>query len=654
MNPIFSEIIISGNLLEAAFLKCINLSISAGWLILAVLLLRLAFRKAPRWICCFLWMLVGLRLLCPISLQSPLSLIPSAETIPGNIMQSPAPAISSGIPAVDAQLNPMISASFAPSPEASANPLQIITYIAARLWLIGILIMLLYLMGSFICLRLKMRTATRLRDNIRQSEFAGSPFILGIFRPQIYVHYNLNGEELAHVLAHEQAHLARRDHLLKPLGFLILSVYWFHPLVWASYLLFCKDIELACDEKVIRSLDDARRKAYSLTLLSCAETKTSHRTEHRSAISACPLAFGELNVKERVLRIKNYRRPAPILVIAAIAVCAVTAFCFLTSPAPQRDNLHTDDQTVPDSPLPNLPDDTNLDTDHDADKTAEPDSAADSGSITESDSASPDSHPILGTAAALSITQEESDAITDAILMYNRSSSTPQDAFSCCSFVLLAKQESSPIQGRSTHNITYYGWALYQEYIVSRQGIQDIGGSHVPMALTFELSNDHHEFLPTQSVPESIYREDPGYVLKECWTPGEGSYYKTDIENYFPPHIQADALNSQKYVLLQKQDCYRQALLTAGLDSEDIDSILTGLLDVICSEPSVSSDVQTYIDAHFIEYRELTYYGNYTLDYSERHPRQDLQGQILLRACEDIRNAILTVTSNSSNSSAGS
>lgn len=268
--------------MSTVFLRCVNLSISAGWLILAVLLLRVVLRKAPRWICCLLWMLVGIRLLCPFTLPSPLSLIPSAETIPETILQSPAPAISSGIPAVDAQLNPMISASFAPSPEASANPLQIITFVAACIWLTGIFVMLLYLTGSFICLRLKMRTATRLRDNIRQSEFAGSPFILGILRPQIYVHYNLSGDELTHVLAHEQAHIARGDHLFKPLGFLILSVYWFHPLVWAGYLLFCKDIELACDERVIRGMDDTRRKAYSLTLLSCTEPQAGFRTRHRA------------------------------------------------------------------------------------------------------------------------------------------------------------------------------------------------------------------------------------------------------------------------------------------------------------------------------------------------------------------------------------
>lgn len=642
MNPTISEIINSGivnsePLLESAFLKCINLSISASWLILAVLLLRLALRKAPRWICCLLWMSVGLRLLCPFSLPSSLSLIPSAETIPADIMLSASPSISSGIPAVDAQLNPLISASFAPSPADSANPLQIIAYIAARIWLVGIFIMLLYLAGSFIRLRLKMRTATRLRDNIRQSEYAGSPFILGIFRPQIYVHYHLSGEEFAHVLAHEQAHLARRDHLLKPLGFLILSVYWFHPLVWLSYLLFCRDIELACDEKVIRGLDDARRKSYSLTLLACAGSNTDG-IGHRSAISACPLAFGELNVKERVLRIKNYRRPAPILVSAAIAVCAVTAFCFLTTPAAQKDNLpdNTSDETdeingTPDTAnAPDIPSAASL-----------PDSAS-----AETPAAAPNIliAPARGSTA---LSQEEADAITDAILSQNRSAYAPTFFSSACSFVLLAKAEAFPDPESTRHDISYYGWAYYMEYGVTDQGIEDISSSHIPVILTFSLENDYHRVM-SMSMPEAVYRESnnlEGYVLKDYWMPGEGAYYADDIRHNFPAHVQEDALDSQKYLLLQEMECYRQAVLTAGLDADSIDRILEQLLDAI-SEPYVSSSTMDYISYHWKEYRRLTYYGEYTLDYSERHPGQDLKGQILLRACEDIRNAISTITTN--------
>lgn len=677
MNTLFAGIIFSGNisetlsetLLETAFLRCINLSISASWLILAVLLLRLALRKAPRWICCLLWMLVGLRLLCPFTLQSPLCLIPSAETIPENILLSPAPAISSGIPAVDAQLNPMISASFAPSPEASANPLQIITFIASCIWLIGIFVMLIYLAGSFICLRLKMRTATRLRDNIRQSEFAGSPFILGILRPQIYVHYDLNGDELAHVLAHEQAHIARRDHLLKPLGFLILSVYWFHPLVWLSYLLFCKDIELACDEKVIRGLDDTRRKAYSLTLLSCTETQAGRRTGHRSAINACPLAFGELNVKERILRIKNYRRPAPVLVIAAIAVCAITAFCFLTSPATKEEHTLTDNQVTPDSDAPG---NTSIEPTPDAASASTPNAVGDTPDNTPDTPAAPDSQPDTPTDAPditpniylspderfTTLTQDESTAITDAIVSHNRGAYTPSYIRSACSFVLLAKLEGSSASGSTRHNISYYGWAYYMEYGINDKGIQASSGSHIPVILTFSLDNDYHRIL-SMSMPEAFYRESEalkGYVLEDYWIPGDGRKYVEDIQNNFPTFAQADALDSQKYLLLQEMECYRQAVLTAGLDADSIDLILEQLLDTVCSkpvysEPSAADSAENYIGYHLTEYRTLTYYGEYTLDYSERHPGQNLRGQILLRACEDIHNAILTAASNSGDSS---
>lgn len=654
--------------MSTVFLRCVNLSISAGWLILAVLLLRFALRKAPRWICCLLWMLVGLRLLCPFTLPSPISLIPSARTIPEDILMSPAPSVSSGIPAIDAQLNPMISATFTPSPETSANPMQIVTFIAACIWLAGVFVMLLYLTGSFIRLHLKMRTATRLRDNIYQSEFAVSPFILGIFRPQIYVNYSLDGDELAHVLAHEQAHLARRDHLLKPLAFLILSIYWFHPLVWLSYLLFCRDIELACDERVIRGMDDARRKAYSLTLLSCAESRTGRRIIHRSAIGACPLAFGVLNIKERVLRIKNYRRPAPFLITAAIVVCAVTAICFLTDPAP-RGESQTPAGTNPDriAAAPSSVSTGNV-PDHalgtpSADAT--PDVPAVPTDVTPGMPAAPtDITPGISTAitsdiiipgsagtAQVLITDDEAAAITDAILTHNRSAYTPTSFQSACSFLLLAKAESTPAHGSKRHNISYYGWSYYMEYGITEQGIQAVTSVHVPVQLTFSLDNDYHRLM-SMSMPEDVYAryEKPkGYILEEYWEPGGDEKYSEDILANFPSFTHEDALGSQKYLLLQQMDCYRQAILAANLDTDTIDGILEGLLDTIISEPifpAFHSDLaEDYIGYHPEEYRSLTYYGEYTLDYSKRHPEQDLRGQILLRACNEIQQAFQTVNS---------
>lgn len=624
------------------FIQCVNLSISAGYLILAVIVLRYFLKKTPRQLICLLWMAAGLRLLCPFTLTSPISLLPSAETIPQSIVYSTSPAISSGIAPLDRGVNPILSASFAPAPGDSVNPLQIFLQIASLVWLAGIAAMLLFLLGSYLRLHRRLCTATLLRDNIRRSEFVASPFILGIVRPQIYVPYGLDAGDLEHVLAHERAHLARKDHLLKPLAFVILSIYWFHPLVWAAFFLFCQDLELACDERVIRSLDDAGRRSYSLALLHCAQEDAASRRR----FGVCPLAFGELGVKKRILRIKSYRNPKLGLVLAAALACAAALCCLLTTPASREASEHPDgSRTTLEHPSPDTTESEFPDMD--------PEESEDSVPASEDPSPAVSGVPPVsdGIPAAMGLSREEAAAVTDAILTHNRRNSSPQNVLSCCSFVPLAVQHASPAAESATHQITYYGWALYQEYTVTETGIRDEGGTHIPVELTFELANDHHEWLAYQSVPLGVYRQDPGYVLKEFWTPREGSYYKEDILSRFPPHIQAEALDSQKYILPQIQSCYRQAVIAGGLTPEQVDGILASLLETVCT-PSPASDVQSYIDAHPIEYRELIYYGEYTLDYSERRPGQDLKGQILLRACEEIRNAISAVTSNSGDTSA--
>lgn len=309
--------------MEALFLKCLNLSISAGWLILAVMVLRQALKKAPKWVSCLLWALVGLRLVVPLSPESALSLVPSAQTVPPTIVTDPVPAISSGLLFVNQAVNPLLSG-MASSEEAAASPVQRLVSVVAVLWAMGVVLMLAYLLLSYARLYRQTATAVRLRDNVFQSEFVGSPFILGLARPRIYVPYHMEEAALSHVLAHERAHLKRRDHWIKPMAFLVLAVYWFNPLVWAAYVLLCRDIELACDEKVVKNLGEDERKDYSLALLDCAGK--------RPTVTACPLAFGEVGVKERVARVKRYKKPAFWVSLAALAVCAVVAVCFLTSP----------------------------------------------------------------------------------------------------------------------------------------------------------------------------------------------------------------------------------------------------------------------------------------------------------------------------------
>lgn len=311
--------------MDSIFLKLLNMSIVAGWLILAVMVLRLLLKKAPKWLPCTLWAIVAIRLLCPFSLESSFSLIPSAETIsPAVVRYAQEPTIHSGIPFINSTLNPIISQSFAPNPAASANPLYIWMYIASIIWVIGLLALLCYAFLSFWRIYRNVQEAVPLRDNIWFCDAVKSPFILGIIRPQIYLSSSTENEQIPYILAHEQAHLKRKDHWWKWLAYLLLAVYWFHPLVWVAYLLLCRDIELACDEKVIKDMDFDGKKAYSNTLLSCSMQK--------KLILACPLAFGEVSVKERVKTVLHYKKPTFWIISAAIVTCVVVAVCFLTNP----------------------------------------------------------------------------------------------------------------------------------------------------------------------------------------------------------------------------------------------------------------------------------------------------------------------------------
>ena len=316
--------------MAAVFLKLLNLSISASWLVLAVLALRLVSKRSPKWMNVLLWGIVALRLMLPFSIESALSLIPSAETVSPAVVQfDPAPTITSGVSVIDNAVNPALSEHFAAAPTASVNPLYVWTEIAGWVWLIGLGAMLLYALVSYLRLRRRVSVSLCVRENIYLCDAISSPFILGVVKPRIYLPSGLDEVQRQNVLAHEQAHLARRDHWWKPLGFALLAVYWFNPVLWLAYALLCRDIELACDERVIRTMDESAVKTYSTVLLACSMP--------RKAVITCPLAFGEVGVKERVKNALHYKKPAFWVVAASVAVCIVVAVCFLTNPPTDTD-----------------------------------------------------------------------------------------------------------------------------------------------------------------------------------------------------------------------------------------------------------------------------------------------------------------------------
>ena len=329
--------------MENIFLSIFNMSVSACWFVLAIVLLRVFFKKAPKWIICLLWGLAGLRLIIPFSLESVFSLVPSNEFLPQEMVNSHSSVSVSGSEILEyIGRNPvfydlgiedgrLVFNEICASDGAFINPLQIFLYIASIIWVVGIAALTAYSFISYLRLKKKVETAVLLRDNIFQSEQVESPFVLGVLKPKIYLPFDMKEKDVDLVITHEQAHIRRKDHLWKPLGFLVLTLHWFNPLVWLGYVMLCKDIELACDEKVIKGLNTEQRADYSQALLLSSV--------NRRMIVACPVAFGEIGVKGRVKSVLNYKKPAFWIIVLAVISSIVVGVCFLTGPKAKTQDL---------------------------------------------------------------------------------------------------------------------------------------------------------------------------------------------------------------------------------------------------------------------------------------------------------------------------
>ena len=305
------------------FLRVLNLSFSALWVTAALLLARLVLKKAPRSLVCALWAILALRLLFG-GIEAPFSLLPSQEIIPPESLFDQAPEIHTGISSIDNAINPIYSEALCPAPGASVNPLQIWLAVFANLWVLGMAAMALWAILSCLRIRRQVRESVPLGDNLYICDRIPAPFLFGLIRPKIYLPSGLDESIRTHVLAHEQAHLLRRDHWWKPLGFLLLTVHWFNPALWLCYILLCRDIELACDERVAKNLPLPERKAYSAALLECSL--------NRRTIAACPLAFGEVAIRQRVKSVLSYKKPAFWVILVTVIISIALGAGLLTNP----------------------------------------------------------------------------------------------------------------------------------------------------------------------------------------------------------------------------------------------------------------------------------------------------------------------------------
>ena len=500
--------------MSALFLTILHMSVCASWLVLAVLLLRLCLRRAPKWFNVLLWGIVAVRLVFPFSVESPLSLLPRTEAI--------RPAITT-VQTQPAQISSAAAAG------GSAAPAQSWLSILAWVWLTGAAALLLYTMVSTLRLRHRVREAVRLRGNIYQSERIDAPFVLGTIRPRIYLPYRMDSRDRQHVIAHEQAHLRRGDHLWKPLGFLLLTIHWFNPGMWLSYVLLCRDIELACDEKVIQDLECGQRADYMQALVSCSV--------NRRRIAACPLAFGEIGVKERVKSVMNYKKPTLWVTLLAAALCVVLAGCFLTDPADSKTEKPADAavsstepasdpaDTTPEQILPNAADTA-------PEAPAQPAAPSESEQAPEQPTESEATKDML--AAAEADKQKLDAAISKAILDYH--ADIAQDGqIHVESHVILQKD------GFGAEKITVYLLVLQEAYSVDGETLTEESGSYVPTAITFAVSASGE------------------YTLEEYWEPSDGSY-SDDIRAKFPADAADEALNDQAYIDDLKAACDQKAL----------------------------------------------------------------------------------------------
>lgn len=674
--------------------RLLNMSLTAGVVIVFVLLLRLLLKKAPKVISYALWGIVLFRLLCPVSVESRFSLFgflnaPVSESgtltsrieyVPDNIVHMEYPEIVLPVPGVDDAVNNALPRG---GEQLAADPLEAPVTIATYVWMSGILAMAVYAVVSYTRLRRKLITASPLRDNIYLADEITSPFVMGLFRPKIYLPSSIEEQEQPYIIMHEQHHIRRFDHVVKALAFTALCIHWFNPLVWVAFIMAGKDMEMSCDEAVVKKMGAGVLADYTASLLSLATGK--------HIIAGMPLAFGEGDTKGRIRNLANWKKPAFWVILAAVIACITLAVCLLTNPkqdsyslgivipaGSQETIVYADEEISPlgnyitvmsgdglldtevslkpvqagtetayDEPVyltPGMPVKmeaekggwfkigVNVQNDTDEDKivyvNVENVVVRISSEAKETETLSLnddfDTRIDIRDGGAGTFAAEHSsealltEAINNAILERNKPAK-PDGLYHCASFALLEQVEiridsepPAPMQ------ITVYGFALHQAYEYSGSAFHEVKGSHIPVAITFEV-------------------KDGGYVPTEYWEPRDGSYYVKDIRDKFPDEIEEEALDTQKYILAQKQNCYTQAVEYGGVD---IRSVIEQLFETIESSPAHSSDPGDYIDEHPIEYRELTYYGQYTLCYCFEKFLQGnqtgLHGHIMASACRDI------------------
>ena len=587
------------------FLEILNMSLTASIVILFVLLARLFLKKTPKIFSYVLWAVVLFRLICPVSVSAGVSVLglfesPAAERngitstveyVPSDIAHTEYPEIhlpTLGSNSVIADVNEAINENLPQGREQlAADPLEATISFATYIWLAGMVVMLIYSFVSYGRLKRRLVGAVPFRENIYLADHIASPFVMGLIRPRIYLLSSLGEKEQEYIILHEKYHIRRGDHIIKVLSFAALCIHWFNPLVWLAFVLSGKDMEMSCDEAVVRKMGQDIRADYAASLLNLA---TGQRI-----LAGTPLAFGEGNTKGRIKNLAGWKKPSLVIVLAASLVCVAAIVICAVNPKEADGGT---EYTVSGSYLG----ETQVgEAGEIASKTAAGENVGDVDVET------------LENAISAAILERNKDRYSDAL-------------FHCESHVIFETEETeeSPLDERGMYDryVTAYMLVMDNRYDLSDGVIMNEGGSHIPTVLTFGIKNEE-------------------YTLLEYWQSDDGSYYESSIREKFPDRVEEEAMDTQKYVLSQIQTCYSLAVQYAGLDT---DNIVENLLDEIMSSTGTESGLAGYIENHSIAYRELTYYGVYTLQYCFREflkdGQTDLRGLLMANVCQEIMHGL--------------
>lgn len=627
--------------MSEVFLKVLNMSITAGYVILFILFFRLLLKKAPKNLSYVLWSVAAFRLVVPYSFKSILSLLPiNSNVIPQDIAYSQNPGINSGIESIDL----FVSRSL-PSPVvgASVNPLQVYSYIGSYIWILGLILFLLYGIVSVLLLKIKLKDAKEIEENVFEADNLKTPFLFGAISPKIYLPTGLGEDETRYILLHEINHVKRKDHLVKVFAFVILAVHWFNPLVWIAFILMSTDMELSCDQRVLATAEGNIKKPYANTLLTLAAKG--------NVLRAGPLAFGEGNMKDRIKNVLNHKKPSLWIIVLALLLTVVVSIGLIADPKEKElnensvsyeiikivngkevhelDPVYAEDivmgYMLSSSRLPGF--DISLLNEYYLIH-----AAYEEGIVSDYYAFFYEGNAVVQgvdgyycrvdnellkklTVFDVSINMMNeitvSDYISKAILEENTDRHSNDD-YATTAYSVLETVEKDNI-------VEVYAMVLYMEFEFDGGGFDQSRGSHMPVAMTFEK------------------KKTGEYVLVDYWRPMDGSYYAPTIEERFPPQIYQEALDTQKYIVSHMQSCYEQVVEYAEVDTEHV---IGKLFNEIMSSPAYMSDYTAYINEHIYEYRELIYYGKYTLGYCfdlfEKGDQSGLKGHIMASVLRDI------------------